>query len=284
MNQKLKHYDVMKFPLYKKIIDDLQEFSDPVKTIRLYGFGEPLLNKSFCDMVRYAKNSDKVLNVDTTTNASLLTKDLNSNLIDSGIDRINVSIEAIGTNNYRKFTNNDSVVFDDIVIGIEDLFKRKTNLTLFVKINGDYLTEDEKERFYTIFKPISDGCDIEHTMNCWPDFEVKDVNTKVGIYGQPLEEVMVCPYIFYNFLIHADGHVSSCFLDWNKKMVIGDVKNESVKSLWNDKMLNKFRNDMLNMKRKEHPICKNCNQLIAGMPVKLDDHTEDILKRINHVQ
>jgi radical SAM protein with 4Fe4S-binding SPASM domain len=281
MNQKIKHTDVMEFSLFKKIIDDIQEFENPVKTIKLYGFGEPLINKNFCDMVKYIKKSGRVLKVNTTTNASLLTPELNTKLIDSGIDRINISIEAIGTKNYIEFTGNKNVKYEKIVENICDLYSRKQNMTIFIKINGDYLNNSEKEEFINTFAPISDGHEIEHTMNCWRDFKVDNVNAEVGIYGQELHEVQVCPYIFYNMFIHSDGYVSACFLDWNKKLVLGDVKNESVKKLWNDKLLKHLQLEMLRKNRKNHPICNNCSQLTYGMPVDLDNHAETILKTIN---
>ena len=63
----------MDFGVYTGIIDSLKEFPDPVRVIRLYKEGEPLLNPRFADMVRYAKRSPKALRVDTTPYASLLT-------------------------------------------------------------------------------------------------------------------------------------------------------------------------------------------------------------------
>lgn len=281
MNKHIKQPAVMGMDLFKKLIDDLDEFENPVKTIRLYGFGEPLLNKDFCNMVRYAKKSPKVLEVDTTTNASLLTPELINDLVSSGIDRINISIEAMGTEKYREFTNNSTVVFENIVNNVKQLFENKKDTIVFVKINGDYLSVEEKDLFTELFSPISDGCDIEHTMNCWRDISVEDVNKEVGIYGQPLKEVMVCPYVFYSFFIHSDGVASACFLDWNKKLIIGDAKEESLKSLWNDKLMNSIRESMLNNERKSNPACCDCNQLIAGMPVDLDDYAKDIRGRLN---
>jgi len=281
MNKHIKQPTTMKMHLFKKLIDDLDEFESPIKTIRLYGFGEPFLNKDFCNMVRYAKKSSKVLAVDTTTNASLLTQELIDDLVSSGIDRINISIEAMNTEAYRKFTNNSNIVFENIINNIRLLFGKRKSTIIFIKINGDYLTNKERELFLSVFSPISDGCDIEHTMNCWRDTNIGDVNKEVGIYGQPLKEVMVCPYVFYSFFIHSDGDVSACFLDWNKKLVIGDAKNERLKSLWNDRLMNAIRKLMLNKERKNHPVCYECNQLIAGLPVDLDDYSEDILGRIN---
>src|SRR4030043_1495730 len=63
---------LMDFELYKKIIADLCEFEKPIKVLRLYKDGEPLLNPRFADMVHYAKKSGCTLQVDTTTNGSLL--------------------------------------------------------------------------------------------------------------------------------------------------------------------------------------------------------------------
>ena len=51
----------MDFEVYKGIIDSLREFPDPIRVIRLYKEGEPLVNPRFADMVRYAKASQKVL-------------------------------------------------------------------------------------------------------------------------------------------------------------------------------------------------------------------------------
>ncbi len=59
---------VMKFEVFQKIIDDLGEFDKPIKVLRMYKDGEPLLNKRLADMVAYAKRSGHVDYIDTTTN------------------------------------------------------------------------------------------------------------------------------------------------------------------------------------------------------------------------
>ena len=279
MNSHITNPKVMGLPLYKHIIDGLQYFTGPVKTIRLYGFGEPLVNPRFCEMVAYAKKSSKVLAVDTTTNGSLLDNATAADLILSGIDRINVSIEAMSTDGYRKFTGNPTVKFEDIVSNLTFLYKNKPQaLTLFVKVDGDYLSADEQAQFMDVFGPISDGRAIEHTMNCWRDFEIQ-ANPDVGIYGQPLEDVQVCPYIFYGFTIHSDGVASACFLDWNRKLVIGDARTQRLPDIWNAPEMVRLRLTMLRKQRAADPVCAGCNQLRAGMPVNLDPHADAILER-----
>lgn len=276
MNSRIKDRQIMDMGLYRSIIDSLDEFDNPVKTVRLYGFGEPLINQHFCDMVKYAKASGRVINVDTTTNASLLTRDLNDCLVESGIDRINISINGLSTRHYKEFTGCD-VDFSVLVKNIEHLYEIKENMTLFIKIDGDFLTGYERQRFMEIFSAISDGCAIEHTMSCWYDIEV-EANNELGVYGQPREDVRVCPYIFYSMMIHADGKASLCFLDWDKRLLIGDAKQQTIKEIWNSHTLKAYQIEMLqNIKT---GICSSCDQLKAGMPVNLDDYADDILQRI----
>ena len=62
-----RHQGVMKFEVFQKIIDDLADFDMPIKVLRMYKDGEPLLNKRFADMVAYAKKSGHVDYIDTTT-------------------------------------------------------------------------------------------------------------------------------------------------------------------------------------------------------------------------
>lgn len=48
----------MDFELYKKIINDICEFEKPIKVLRLYKDGEPLLNPRLADIVKYAKEKN----------------------------------------------------------------------------------------------------------------------------------------------------------------------------------------------------------------------------------
>jgi len=278
MNHKIKNPKIMDSLVYKKIIDDLQEFETPIKTIRLYGFGEPLFNKNFCDMVVYAKKSNKVISVDTTTNASMLSPELIIKLVESGIDRINISINGLSDIDYKNFTG-QQINFKNLVANISNLYDIKKDSTIvFIKINGDNLTPEQKGNFFDIFKPISDGCAIEYCSKCWYDTDIPNVNTEIGIYGQPLEDIKVCPYIFYTLVFQSSGESSICFLDWDKRMLIGDVRKKSVKQIWNSPILKKFQIEML--KGYKTHICSDCGQLRSGMPTNLDFYANDILMRI----
>ena len=266
---------VMDFDLYKKIIDDICEFDKPIKVLRLYKDGEPLLNPNFVEMIKYAKDKGCSDKIDTTTNASLLNPKRNLEIVNAGLDRINISIEGVNEKQYKSFS--DYVIkYGRFLDNIGHLYDNKGDCEIFIKINGDTLTEQEQLDFYMLYGDVCDSIAIEHTMNCWTGFNMNDVkqNEEFGVYGQPIKEVEVCPYPFYSISINSEGTASVCFLDWARKMIIGDVRVESVKEIWNGDRLYKYQEIFLRRERKTHTICFNCSQLSHGMPVDLDVYAE----------
>ena len=279
-----RYFGLLDFELFKKIVDDICEFEKPIKVLRLYKDGEPLLNKKFPDMVRYAKEKKCAEVIDTTTNASRLSPELNLEIINAGLDRINISIYGMNSEQYQNFSK-AKINFDQLVENVRHFYEHsRGKCHMLVKINGDVISEDDQKRFFDTFGDITDQIFVEHVMSCWPEFDLKehgiDSNQNVGIYGQPIKEVLVCPYIFYSFSINSNGTASACFLDWERKLIIGDVKTQSVKDIWNDAALLAHQEMMLRGERKLHPVCKNCDQLKRGQPDDIDVFAKELLKKI----
>lgn len=273
---------IMNFDLYKKIIDDLREFDKPLKVLRLYKEGEPLINKRFADMVRYAKKSGMVNYIDTTTNGYLLEPERIKPILDAGLDRINISVYGMSDKQFLEFSG-VKVNFKKFVKNIINLYEMKGNCEICIKITGDFMTEEEKNRFFDTFGDYADRIFIENVAPCWYDFNVEErlgVNITKGIYNQPISDVNTCPYIFYSTTINSDGSVSLCFLDWKRKLLVGDVRKQSLKEIWNGNVL--FNNQIENLKgnRMKNPICSKCGQLSHCMPDNIDPYTINLEKKI----
>ncbi len=257
---------LMNFELYKKIIDDLCNMPEWIKTLRLYADGEPLLNPFFPDMVRYAKNTGIFGQIDTITNAKLLYPHLSSAIIEAGLDKIFISVPQ----DYdEKYILN--------IIYLYRISKRKCHI--HVKIIGDGMNNTTKEKFMQDFGDISDSIFIEHLSPCWPEYKVNGVD-EIGIYGQPIKEVQICPYLFYSVKINSNGTVSMCFLDWKHQSIIGDIKKESFKNIWNGTRLKALRKAHLRFERHALPMCYDCKQLKYGMPDDIDQYAKEILEKL----
>ncbi|MGM0603692.1 MAG: radical SAM protein [Bacillota bacterium] len=81
----------MDWPLYKKIIKDLNEF-ESLEKISFWGIGEPLYHPDIVNMVAEAKKLD--VQTQIITNALLLDKEMAEGLLEAGLDSIVVSVDG----------------------------------------------------------------------------------------------------------------------------------------------------------------------------------------------
>ena len=279
-----KKAGILSYETARKVIDDLTSFPDKIKTLRLYKEGEPLLNKRLPDIINYARKKDVASKIDFTTNGSLLTHDLGLAIADAGIDRINVSVEALDDDGYFSVSG-VRLDFKKYIDNLRFFYQHKNGCHVFVKISDLGLGEHTPEYFYNIFSDISDEMSVEHVSNVWPGFSVREElkpEDDYDIYGGKMserDEVQVCPYLFYSMCVNSDGSVSSCLMDWNHIQVIGDIHKESLQEIWNGAQMNKMRIEHLRLNRKLYPACEKCGQMCFAVLDNIDPYRKEILKK-----
>lgn len=269
--------------LYRKVLADINALPTRIKALHLHKDGEPLLHPNFCDMVIEAKRSANIQRVETTTNGVLLNTELNQRLVDSGIDRIKISVYGLSSESYRA-TTKAKVDFDRYVENIADLYSRRKNTKIYVKIMEEGLTAEDKETFLSTFGDISDVIFFEHCVDNWPDFsfdtENKFIASDVGILGRKVRPYKkVCPQPFFNFTVCADGRVTACCADWQVQLVVGDIRHESLISIWNGKAFDDIRLMMLRGERACHSLCGKCAYPTVACVDDIDDAAPMLLER-----
>ena len=109
-----------------------------VSKIRLTG-GEPTVRKDFFDIVKILKQNSGIKKTVITTNGYKLDQ-LAEQIIESGLDGINISIDSLDKNKFHQITGHDRL--DEILRGIEKLqklnFKNiKINAVLLKGLNNN---------------------------------------------------------------------------------------------------------------------------------------------------
>jgi hypothetical protein len=197
------------------------------------------------------------------------------------LDRINISVEGVNAEQYGAFSGYD-IDYRAFTDQIRFFYDHRNQCEMIVKINGDILSEEQKQEFYDVFGEMADGVFIESVMDCWPVFEQQKiaVNQQRGIYGEAIGEVLVCPYVFYSFAVNADGSYSLCFLDWQRKLGLGHVRDMTVKEVWESGRMREYQRLFLSGRRKTHPICADCGQLKQGQPDDIDAFAGYLLEKL----
>ena len=275
-----RYVGAMKLDLFKKVIDDIAEFPDPIRVLRLYKDGEPFLNKRLADMIGYAK-AHGIPYIDTTTNGALLTPERVGPMLEAGLDKINISVDGMNAATYAKFTG---VAFDfpRFVENVRWLYANRGQCEVVIKIPEELLEAGERETFFDTFGDYADRISTENFAPCWPEFDVEahtGATITKGIYQQEITDTDVCPYIFYSYSVNADGLVSSCFLDWGRKLIIGDARTESMQAIWNGERMHALRMQHLEGRRRENSVCGSCGQLSHCLPDNIDAHRVALLEK-----
>ena len=290
----------MQTDLFRKIVDELRAFPDKLKKIKIGNHGEPTLHPQLAECIKYAAESKAAEIVELFTNGSKLNADLNKKIVESGLQRINISLEGLSDERYREVTGVKQD-FSEIVAGVKDLYQQKismnSDLIIYVKIvdeahslRGDSnliftLSDEERQEFFETFENSCDEIYIEKIVPQWAETQLDRQNTvsQTGMYGQKVTEWKdICPFTFMYLHFNCDGTVSPCTLDWPRKVVIGNAKTESVSAIWNGSRLRDLQIAQVMGKRKCIDFCSSCSAPMVCVEEDLDQHKNLVKKAYNY--
>lgn len=277
-------WGMMPLELYKHIIDDIKVSwggQTKIKKLRLFQIGEPLLHPHVCEMIAYAKKANVADYIEITTNATLLNQNLNLELVDAGLDILNISLNGINEKQYRDACNYE-LSFEEFRNNIAHFYQNRKQCRMFIKYSDMGYSEEMKNQFYNLFGNICDEIFVETiSATLWQDTDVgnKFQNAHVGTYGQEIIEKKVCPFLFTTLIISDQGLAHLCCVDWKLKHILGDLNKESISDVWNGKRLKEYQLLHLRGDKNKIDICKDCESLSANNIDNIDDYADELLKR-----
>lgn len=254
---------------FTETIDDLHR---ELLYLIFYFQGEPYLNTSFLDMVKYA--SDKGIYTATSTNAHYLTDEAAKKTVESGLDRLIISIDGTTQEAYKQYRVGGNL--DKVLEGAKNIVKWKKELNsktpfvffqFLVVRHNEHQIEDIKRLAKEIgvdevrFKSAQ-VYDYENDPN-----KLIPVNEKYSRYKRNKDGSFKAKNKFANRcwkLWHAnvitwDGLVVPCCFDKDAMHRLGNLKNESFKKIWQNDNYKQFRSELMKS-RKNIDICANCSE------------------------
>jgi radical SAM protein with 4Fe4S-binding SPASM domain len=263
---------MLSFELYNRIVDQIGKY---LMYMILYFQGEPYLNPSFFEIVKDAKR--RKIYTTTSTNAHFLTDENCKKTIESGLDRIIVSLDGIGQETYASYRVGGR--YDKVIDGVKNLVKWKKEL----KSNTPHIIVQ-----FIVFR--TNQHQIEEVKNLCNQLEIDQLQLKSAqVYdyenGNPLIPTLdkysryrqrkdgrweiktdfpdKCYRMSVSCVITWDGMVVPCCFDKDAEHQMGDLKKDSFETVWHNKTYQAFRTRILTQ-RKSIDICRNCTE---GMKV-----------------
>ncbi len=250
----------------------IEEINKDIIYLIFYFQGEPYLHPQFTDLVRFA--SSKNIYTATSTNAHYLTDEKAKATIESGLDRLIISIDGTTQDVYEQYRVGGKL--DKVIEGAKRIvkwkkeLKSKTPLVVFqflvVKPN-EHQTEEVKKLAKEVgvddvwFK-TAQVYDYENDPNNLIPENKKYSRYTLNTEGRntPKNKMMNhCWKLWHANVITWDGLVVPCCFDKDAQHRLGDLKTESFKEIWHSSSYKSFRKKLLKG-RKEIDICSNCSE------------------------
>jgi radical SAM protein with 4Fe4S-binding SPASM domain len=254
--------------LFKRTIDQLHK---RLLYLIFYFQGEPYLHKNFLSLVKYA--SGKGIYTATSTNAHYLTDEVARQTVESGLDRLIVSIDGTTQETYAAYRVGGKL--EKVLEGTRNVVKWKKQLKtktphimfqfLVVKPNEHQL-EDVKVLAKelgvdeVVFK-TAQIYDYENGSPLIPtiDYYSRYSNNGNGTYSVKNKLLNHCWKMWHSCVITWDGLVVPCCFDKDAEYRMGDLKEEQFNSVWRGKGYQRFRQSLLRS-RSEVEMCRNCTE------------------------
>jgi radical SAM protein with 4Fe4S-binding SPASM domain len=254
---------------FRRTIDDIHR---ELLYLVFYFQGEPFLNPSFLEMVRYA--ASKKIYTATSTNAHYLNDDNAKATIESGLDRLIISIDGTTQEVYEQYRVGGRL--DKVLEGARNVVKWKRELKsrtpfivfqfLVVKPN-EHQVEDVKRLAKDVgvddvwFK-TAQVYDYENDPNGLIPVQDKFSRYRKGPDGryQPKNKLLNhCWKLWHANVITWDGLVVPCCFDKDALHKLGDLKQLPFREIWKSGAYKEFRAS-LTKSRKNIDICSNCSE------------------------
>lgn len=254
--------------LFQHLID--QTYKDLFYLI-LYFQGEPYLHPLFFKMVEYAHQ--KKIYTATSTNAHFLSDSLAKKTVESGLDRIIVSLDGADQETYEKYRVGGS--YAKVIEGVENLVRWKKEMKsstphIILQFIVFSTNEHQLDEIKLLAKKIGvDQLDFksaqvygyEEGNSLIPENEKYSRYRKTGgnkfTINNPLNNH--CLRMWRGCVITWDGLVVPCCFDKDAEHRLGDLKKQSFQEVWRGEAYAAFRRKLFTS-RKEIDICRNCTE------------------------
>lgn len=255
-------------PLFEKIIDEL---APTLSYLIFYFQGEPYLHPQLLDMVKYA--AAKNIYTATSTNAHYLNEEAARKTVESGLDRLIISIDGIDQKTYEQYRIGGNL--NKVVEGTRNVIKWKQELKsatphvifqfLVVRPNesqihavrqlADELGVDEVALKTAQIYDYKNGSDLIPQNGRYARYK----KLKDGSYAIKNKLLNHCWKMWHSCVITWDGKVVPCCFDKDAHFVLGDLNTTSFEAIWRGEKYSYFRKSLL-QSRKEIGICQNCTE------------------------
>ncbi|MFA5992289.1 MAG: radical SAM protein [Candidatus Pacearchaeota archaeon] len=249
-HSQIKRAKIMSDVVFKKIIDGCIGQKE-LKLIKPFLYGEPFVTPKFFDKLKYIREKLPNVKIRIVTNGAAMIPEKIEVLVSEHLcDEIFFSLDTI---NPQTFLDFKGLNYEKTIENINYFINKNNQFEHKIKVVANFVATKENEGELSQFK------------NKWKG-KVDDfhIGTEVGLKRRTdyLNEAtnLYCRQIFFRLNFLTNGKATMCCADAFGEVIVGDIKDNTVKEIWNGYIFNSLRELHLQGKKKEIALCENCNE------------------------
>ncbi len=214
----------------------------------IQGYGEPLLDKHFCEYMQRAKN-ELGCPTFTVSNGSIITPELAWELVACGLDKIKISFYGTNKKEYEEI--HKPLKYEETYRSIMNLVEAKRKACSKMVIRLQYIGKLWK------FIPFS----IRWLGKVMVGYNTLHNYGNGRSYRTPEEKAKDCPILSASILqVLWNGDVVPCCYDFDGKMVLGNLYEENIERIWHGERYTELRRAHVSRDFSDWPICRICDK------------------------
>lgn len=226
----------------------------------LHFLGEPLLHRELLDLVRYAKGAG-VRQVGLSTNGVVLSGAWVDGLLDSGLDRLECSMDADDRESYRAMRGRDH--FDRVIRNVRGFLDRKRERGLRRPVTSIQFVRTEAvearlEELVEGWRPHLGPDDFVMTIAPTPFGGHVDAEPPPGAAAARAPRRPPCTWLFSSLVVLQDGTVTMCGADWDAHAPLGHLRDSSIEEIWTGALMERRRQIHRDGRFEEISPCASC--------------------------
>ncbi|HJP17148.1 MAG: hypothetical protein CMD96_06930 [Gammaproteobacteria bacterium] len=271
---------IMSAELFEKIIEDYAKVGG---IVRFGTFGEPLLDPVFLKKIDFIRKFPSIYKLELITNGFALNEKIAQKLIDQKVDT-EISLDELDK---KLFEELKGVSFEKTWKNLIRLFQMndKAKRPIEINIRIKTSTNEESIRNNPLFKELfHTNCTVElnpissmDSLSNWGGlFDKKSfLSEEIDSYPHKaykdynLRNQAPCHQLWKWMVINWDGKVVLCCTDIFANVVVGDLKKEKIKEVWQGTVLSKARREFKSRNGRKNGICRVCDLHVGWQYLRL---------------
>jgi len=253
----------MSISVFKRIIDEGIEYGLP--SITPHWLGESFLHPQLVEMIYYAKKKG-IIDIRINTNCSLLDEETSKRILDSGLDTIICSVDAVTKETYNRIKIGSD--YDQVHKNINQIIDLKEqkgikNPTIIVQMIDMKQNHDELTSFIDYWRVRVNKVRVATYQS--PDGSPNDANRA----RNAPDIFFPCSHLWQRLVVAWDGTVYSCIGDNACRSPIGDIHHNSLHELWHGEKMSYLRSQHKKLEISDIETCSHCDLNKIPNSVKL---------------